>query len=247
MPQHKNYNQDENISDNDILLGSDADDNLKTKNYKIGKLKDYFLSFVETVENPQGVPGPQGPQGPQGVPGPVGPAGLNWQGQWVSGTSYVEDDAVGYNGASWFCINPTSGTITPDLDTSNWALLAAQGATGPQGPQGISGTETYKSYVAWISQSGTNNPVITEIYNTIGPITWARSTAGNYVGIAAANTFPPAKTFFPQKQFCRFSEPGFIRNIYMYAASGNSILINQSDGTIGVDNLNWQFEIRVYN
>lgn len=69
MPKHKNYTQDENISDNDIVLGSDADDNLKTKNYKIGKLKDYFLSFVE------GVVGPQGPQGIQGETGPQGPPG----------------------------------------------------------------------------------------------------------------------------------------------------------------------------
>jgi hypothetical protein len=90
---------------------------------------------------PAGATGSQGPIGPQGVPGPVGPAGLNWQGTWVSGGSYVVDDAVGYGGASWFCINNTSGTTTPDVDTTNWALLASQGATGPQGPQGIQGIQ----------------------------------------------------------------------------------------------------------
>jgi len=83
--------------------------------------------------------GQQGPIGPQGVAGPVGPAGLNWQGAWVSGASYVIDDAVGYDGASWFCIAPTSGTVAPDLATGEWALLAAEGAQGPQGPQGIAG------------------------------------------------------------------------------------------------------------
>lgn len=81
----------------------------------------------------------RGSQGSAGIPGPVGPAGLNWQGAWVSGTSYVADDAVGYSGASYFCINATSGTTTPDLDTANWALLASQGAIGPAGPQGIPG------------------------------------------------------------------------------------------------------------
>jgi hypothetical protein len=80
--------------------------------------------------------GPQGPIGPQGVAGPVGPAGLEWQGAWVSGTTYAIDDAVGYDGASWFCISPTSGITAPDLDITHWALLAAQGAQGPQGPQG---------------------------------------------------------------------------------------------------------------
>lgn len=86
-------------------------------------------------------PGAQGPIGPQGVPGPVGPAGLNWQGAWVSGASYVVDDAVGFGGASWFCINNTSGTTNPSADPVNWALLASQGATGPQGPQGIQGPQ----------------------------------------------------------------------------------------------------------
>ena len=85
------------------------------------------------------VPLTPGPQGPQGVAGPVGPAGLTWRGVWVSGTSYVEDDAVGYNGASWFCINNTSGTTPPNVDISNWALLAAQGSPGPAGPQGLPG------------------------------------------------------------------------------------------------------------
>jgi hypothetical protein len=94
--------------------------------------------LVPSIPGPQGV---QGPIGPQGVPGPVGPAGLNWQGAWSATGTYVVDDAVGYNGASWFCIaNVGPSAVPPDIDTTNWALLAAQGATGPQGPQGIAGT-----------------------------------------------------------------------------------------------------------
>jgi hypothetical protein len=101
-----------------------------------------------------GATGPQGVQGPAGPLGPVGPAGLEWQGAWISGTSYVADDAVGYDGASWFCILATSGTTTPDLDETHWALLASQGAqgeqgvqgpTGPQGPAGTAGTQTFGS------------------------------------------------------------------------------------------------------
>lgn len=88
-----------------------------------------------------GSQGPQGVQGPAGPIGPVGPAGLNWQGSWTSGTSYVADDAVGYAGASWFCILATSGTTTPNLDTTHWALLASQGAQGIQGVQGPTGPQ----------------------------------------------------------------------------------------------------------
>ena len=95
-----------------------------------------------------GAQGPQGVQGPPGPPGTVSPAGLEWRGAWVSGTSYVADDAVGYDGASYFCILATSGTTAPDLATANWALLASQGAQGiqgvqgPTGPQGPAGSDT---------------------------------------------------------------------------------------------------------
>lgn len=88
---------------------------------------------------PQLITGPVGPTGPAGVAGPVGPAGLEWQGAWTSGATYAIDDAVGYNGASWFCISATSGTTAPNLDPTHWALLAAQGSPGPQGPQGLPG------------------------------------------------------------------------------------------------------------
>tara|TARA_R110000868_G_scaffold409454_1_gene694949 strand:+ start:1130 stop:2551 length:1422 start_codon:yes stop_codon:yes gene_type:complete len=98
---------------------------------------------------PQGIPGSTGgagttgatgPQGIQGVAGPIGPAGLNWQGVWSASGVYAADDAVGFGGASWFCINPTGpNVLSPDLDPTNWALLASEGATGPAGPTGAAG------------------------------------------------------------------------------------------------------------
>jgi hypothetical protein len=103
----------------------------------------YPIVSATGAQGPQGDPGPAGPQGiagPQGVPGPVGPAGLNWQGVWSASGTYVIDDAVGYNGASWFCIANVGPSATPpSSDPTNWALLAAQGATGPAGPQGPTG------------------------------------------------------------------------------------------------------------
>jgi hypothetical protein len=115
------------------------------------KRDDDYLTGVMTVSNfinllptgPQGAPGAQGPIGPQGVAGPVGPAGLNWQGSWSVLGTYVIDDAVGYGGASWFCIDPVGpSAVTPDSDPTNWALLASQGSPGPQGPQGIAGASS---------------------------------------------------------------------------------------------------------
>ena len=113
---------------------------------------------TQGISGAQGNIGLQGPAGPQGVAGPVGPAGLTWKGVWVSGGSYVEDDAVGHNGASWFCINPTSGTVPPNADTTNWALLASQGSPGPQGPQGEPGVPPVLTEIAALGSSASSAP-----------------------------------------------------------------------------------------
>ena len=124
-------------------------------NVGTSKRGDIYQSYGMEINDfaailPPGPTGPQGVQGPAGPLGPVGPAGLNWQGAWSALGTYVADDAVGYNGASWFCLNPVGpSAVTPDVDTTNWALLASQGAqgiqgvqgpTGPQGPTGATGT-----------------------------------------------------------------------------------------------------------
>ena len=107
-------------------------------------------------QGPSGPQGIQGPAGPQGALGPVGPAGLEWQGLWDADTAYAADDAVAFNGASWFCISPVTGTgnTDPETDTVHWALLAAQGAQGqagtvgaqgPEGPQGPAGVVPAKT------------------------------------------------------------------------------------------------------
>jgi len=83
--------------------------------------------------------GLQGIQGIQGIPGAVGPAGLLWRGAFVGGTSYVLNDAVGFLGASYYCILETTSIATPNLNTVNWALLASEGSPGPQGIPGIQG------------------------------------------------------------------------------------------------------------
>lgn len=115
---------------------------------KDGRRDDEYLTGAITVQDftaqvASVIPaGAQGPVGPQGVPGPVGPAGLNWQGVWSAAGTYVVDDAVGYGGASWFCINNVGPSPTdPSSDPINWALLASQGATGPQGPAGVQGPQ----------------------------------------------------------------------------------------------------------
>jgi hypothetical protein len=131
-------------------------------------VEDFVAQYGTGPQGPPGIPGAngapgiQGPIGPQGVPGPVGPAGLTWQGLWSAATIYADNDSVSFGGASYFCYNPAGvgpSALNPTVDTANWALLAAEGATGPQGPQGIagSGSPSFASSGLFTTNSLTND------------------------------------------------------------------------------------------
>jgi len=188
------YPKDTNISLQDKLLGTDAENSLFTKNFEISD----FVTFLRTQSiGSQGPTGPQGIQGPVGTPGAVGPAGLTWRGTWVSGTSYIANDAVSYSGASWFCISATSGTTTPNLATSNWALLASQGAIGPAGAQGPTGPQgpsgsvlPYKSLVSYIQFTSDGTSLNTEIFNDLeAGIYFSQSSTGIYEMASPLSSF----------------------------------------------------------
>jgi len=106
------------------------------QNYAM-EITDFAATLPAGPTGPQGVAGVAGPDGPVG---PIGPAGLNWQGAWSASGTYVIDDAVGYGGASWFCIANVGPTATvPSADPTKWALLANIGATGATGLTGLQG------------------------------------------------------------------------------------------------------------
>ena len=169
-----------------IVTSVDASQTLMPVGLKDGRRDDDYLSGAITAQDfinqiATTVPtGAQGPIGPQGVPGPVGPAGLNWQGAWSAASSYVLDDAVGFGGASYFCINPTGPSVTnPSLDLVTWALLASQGAIGPQGPQGIQGP---------VGPAGTSNPNFSVVPSGLVP-------ASSPFNIVVSFSTIPANTF----------------------------------------------------
>lgn len=110
----------------------------------------------EGPQGPQGATGPQGPkgdtgaQGLQGVQGPQGPTGatgeagqgFNYMGTWIDDNEYHAYDVATYEGASYVCKNPVSGSNTPPPDdTTNWDTFAAKGADGAKGEQGAPGPQ----------------------------------------------------------------------------------------------------------
>ena len=84
---------------------------------------------------------PAGPTGPQGPIGLTGATGIVWRNLWSPSVDYVNNDAVFYDGASWFAAgDPPVGEV-PSQSSGYWYPLALQGATGPQGEQGIQGIQ----------------------------------------------------------------------------------------------------------
>ena len=111
-----------------------------------------------------GPPGPQGPVGPTGPPGQTGPPGTgatgpagppgatgpagppggapSWKGTWSASVTYVANDAVSYQGSSYYA--PSSVTLGVAPPAAPWQQIAAKGdpgATGPQGPTGATGAD----------------------------------------------------------------------------------------------------------
>ena len=107
---------------------------------------------VQGVAGPQGTPGPAGPQGSQGIPGPIGPqgatgdagSGFRFRNVFDPNQSYAVNDVATYNGSAYIAIVASAGpnNVTPDLNSTDWSLMAqagAPGATGAAGPQGLPG------------------------------------------------------------------------------------------------------------
>lgn len=101
---------------------------------------------IDGAQGIQGNQGSQGPQGEKGDPGEVGPAGISFKGAWVDAEEYAANDAVAYNGSTWFAVIGNTNEIPGS--GSSWQILSsrgvrgdtgATGSQGPAGPQGIQG------------------------------------------------------------------------------------------------------------
>jgi hypothetical protein len=127
----------------DAGLGVNGDYYLNISNSdiynKIANTWTVVLNIKGTTGS-QGIQGIQGATGNTGAKGEQGEAGTNgsngtngqgytWKGDWISGTAYTEYDTCYYLFSSYVCISSTSGTTTPNLDTTHWSLMS-KGAFG---------------------------------------------------------------------------------------------------------------------
>ena len=227
------------------------------KGTKVDRKSEYFTLEDITATIGAGSQGPQGVQGPAGPSGPVGPAGLEWRGAWNTNTSYAVDDAVGFNGSSWFCISAVTGTgnSNPEIATTKWALLASQGAQGiqgvqgPTGPQGASGTATYKSYVAQITPESVSVVTANVLENTLGTtvtVSWVSGKINIVLGselITLTNPYLSASNYL-QNSIYHVITPSLLGfdtiELASYKASGTPAVGWSYGGIIN-------FELRLYN
>lgn len=262
------YPFDTSLSGNEYLVGTEpaGSPQNQTKSYKLNDLRNYMVGGIQA--GPAGPQGIQGNTGPAGPIGPVGPAGLNWQGAWVSGTEYFQNDAVGYNGASWFLYtasNAGSENESPEDNPGNWALLASQGAQGPagatgaQGPQGAQGVQgaqgpagdpNYNCWRAVIDSSSVVNVLVDEISFTSPVIT---NPSNGKILITKTGFFTsinPNKIDLITATVNNAGTP-YVCTLERYDLFPNDSLIlnvfDMSGAQTGTPSTNFTVEIRVYN
>ena len=105
-------------------------------------------------------------------------AGFNKNGEGVN----ILGESIDVNN----CLIPFSAEYVYSLTAGAWTKKGVQ-----IDHKNVVHPLTYKAY---LSQTGTNDPVATEIYNTIGAIAWTRTGVGTYTGVLGG-MFPIAKTF----------------------------------------------------
>lgn len=179
-----------------------------------GKDGDYAIDFTNSLYyqkysgawgagvafmGPQGPAGPTGAQGPagnDGATGPQGPAGadgqpgtgVSWQGAWDSGTAYVADDGVSYQGSSYIANAPSSNS-TPGVgaEWDLWVSKGEQGDTGPAGAQGATGaTGAAGADGAGVPSGGSTNQYLKKTSGTDNDTEWDTIEVSHVSGLQTA-------------------------------------------------------------
>ena len=140
-------------------------------------------------------------RGPQGIPG--GP--YNWHGDYDPAHAYVANDAVRFEGRSFFALQATTGNApptSPDTDNAYWAMYAEKGAAGADGADGtvfwndMPGSPTRISDTAFSITDTGNANLYDQIFSPGTIICWEKSMGGwQAAKITSASYAADAVTF----------------------------------------------------
>ena len=111
---------------------------------------------------------------------------------------------------------------------------------------GTNNIRPYKVYTGLISQTGTSNPTVVIMENTIGNIVWTRNTNGTYQGYLPGE-FLAAKTFLLTSGDYAINPTNQARQFFR--TSDDYIFISTQINGIIADGLldNTPIEVRIYN
>ena len=137
-----------------------------------------------------GATGPAGPTGAIGATGPQGPPVANYTGNYASTTNYSFADAVSYGGSTYISLLSGNHGNTPDVSSTYWAVLAAQGPAGPQGPSGAVGPAGVAGSAGAIGPAGPQGPPVAfqggwlpgQAYNIGDAVSYG---GGSYIALTA--------------------------------------------------------------
>lgn len=135
-------------------------------------------------------------------------------------------------------------TLTVSYITNANSFSTNNGIVFSFSATGESSIPSYLVYTALISQSGSSDPTITTLHNTVGNIIWTRNNTGIYFG-TLASAFPLSKTYIDIVNNQNSDNILIIRN----AGTNSLIIIDTYDNTFTAqDGLlgNTPLEIRVY-
>jgi hypothetical protein len=138
---------------------------------------------------PRGDKGDKGDKGDTGDTGPVGATGATgilWQGTWSNTVDYVNNDAVFYNGASWFASGNPPVAEVPSLSSTFWFPLALQGATGATGAQGIQGIQGIQGPAGSLDNLLVTAPITYNSGTSTVGFNWSNTTLDDIGNVSVA-------------------------------------------------------------
>ncbi|MFO0089980.1 MAG: hypothetical protein ACK518_04190 [bacterium] len=150
---------------------------------------------------------------------------------WNANKRYKINAIVTHKGFDW---QNTSGKNSEPGSSSDWISITYN-------------IRPYKVYVGLLSQSGTSNPTVIELENTIGNIVWTRRGIGDYIG-TLSDAFTLNKTWFSKPSLDYFSQSNAEENVWFSRLDSDTVnLYNVDTGTSPIDGIGQlSIEIRVY-
>lgn len=160
---------------------------------------------------------------------PITVAGFNWEGPWVTATTYQIGDVVEHLNSSYIAIvEHTSGVFADDLAASKWQIVASSAALPSQAGHAGDLLSTDGSNSAWVDVNSVALPI------TGGTLTGdLQGTTATFSGNVSLNGTPTAPTAAVSTDTTQIATTAFV----LGQASDSLPLVDASSASAGSSEL----------